>query len=64
MLYYIITEELALELGVTAYRHGNKKNGYLVNHGDLVMCNIEEEKSKGSITEVSAGQARKFIKNL
>jgi hypothetical protein len=64
MLYYIITAELALELGLTAYRHGNNKNGYLVNRGDLVMCNIEEEISKGRITEVSAGQARNFIKNM
>lgn len=64
MKYYIIKAELAGILGLTAYRYGNREAGYLVNQGDLVMCDMGQESDNGQLKEVSVSQARQFVNKL
>lgn len=64
MQYYIITAELARQLGLDKISKGNDTKGYLVHRGDLVMCEIEGEKENGRLSEVTVSQAKNFIKKL
>lgn len=64
MQYYIVTAELARQLGLEKISKGNDTKGYLVHQGDLVMCDIESEINNGQLSELTISQAKIFIKNL
>ena len=59
--YYIISAESARRLGVTAFRRGNEKNGYLVTSGDLVTAADDVRKDAARVTEKKAFE---FIEQL
>ena len=63
MQYYIITDRLAQELGLTKYRKGNATDGWLVNQGDLAVCGAERALAEGGIA-ISANEAKEFINLL
>ena len=63
MQYYIITDSLARELGLTKYRKGNAADGWLVNQGDLAVCGTERALAEGGIA-VSENEAKEFINLL
>lgn len=58
--YYIITEEVAAELGLKKYRYGNDSDGYLVNIGDLAVYGVEKALEKGA-REITAREAAVFV---
>lgn len=59
--YYIISSKDAHILGVTSFRHGNEKKGFVVTVGDMVTAS---EDIKKSAKPVSESEAIKFIKDL
>lgn len=59
MKYFIIPKEMADELGIRQYRHGNGADGYLVNIGDLAVCGVEKAIEHGA-REITANEARVF----
>ena len=61
MKYFIIPKEIADELGLSPFRHGNGANGYLVNIGDLAVYGVEKAIDNGA-REITAEEARKFVK--
>lgn len=61
MKYFIIPKEIAEELGLRPFRHGNGADGYLVNIGDLAVYGVEKAIDNGA-REITAEEARKFIK--
>lgn len=63
MQYYIITDSLARELGLTRYRKGNATDGWLVNQGDVAVCGEERVLAEGGIA-VTEQEAREFINLL
>lgn len=60
--HYIIPKEIADELGITAYRHGNGADGYLVNTGDLAIYGVEKAVDNGA-REITAQEAKEFVNN-
>lgn len=61
MKYFIIPKEIADELGLSPFRHGNGANGYLVNIGDLAIYGVEKAVENGA-REITVEEARKFVK--
>ncbi len=59
--YYIISHEDALRLGVTSYRQGSPKDGYVVHGGDFV-CATQDFLDRAK--PVSEQEALNFIKSL
>jgi hypothetical protein len=59
--YYIISADDAHRLGVTAYREGNSKDGYLVHSGDFA-CATEDFMERA--LEVNEKEAVEFVKSL
>jgi hypothetical protein len=59
--YYIISADDARRLGVTAYREGNSKDGYLVHTGDFA-CATEDFLERA--LEVTEKEAVEFVKSL
>lgn len=59
--YYIVSADDARRLGVTAYRQGNEKDGYLVHSGDFV-CATEDFLERA--IEVTENEAVEFVKSL
>lgn len=57
MQYYIVTAELARQLGLDKISKGNDTKGYLVHQGDLVMCDIESEINNGQLSELTLNSA-------
>jgi len=57
--YYIIPKEVAGELGIEKYRHGNANEGYLVNIGDLTVYGVEKALEKGA-REITVQEAKVF----
>lgn len=57
--YFIIPKEVAEELGITAYRHGNGTDGYLVNTGDLAVYGVEKAVDNGA-REITPQEAKEF----
>ena len=57
--YYIISKEIADELGISEYRYGNGADGYLVNSGDLAGYDVGNAIAKGA-REVTAKEAAVF----
>ena len=63
MQYYIITDSLAQELGLTKYRKGNAADGWLVNQSDLAVCGTERALAEVGIA-ISVNEAKEFINLL
>ncbi len=59
--YYIITAEDAKRIGVTEYRQGNEKDGYLVHGGDF-LCATDDFMERA--LPVSETEAKEFVKSL
>ena len=59
--YYIVSADDARRLGVTAYRQGHEKDGYLVHSGDFV-CATEDFLERAM--EVTENEAVEFVKSL
>ena len=59
--YYIISADDARRLGVTGYRQGNAKEGYLVHAGDFA-CATEDFLERA--LEVKEKEAVEFVKSL
>ena len=59
--YYIISADDAHRLGVTDYRQGNGKDGYLVNSDDFA-CATEDFLERAM--EVTENEAVEFVKSL
>lgn len=59
--YYIISADDARRLGVTDYREGNSKDGYLVHSGDFA-CATEDFLERA--LEVTEKEAVEFVKSL
>ena len=59
--YFIISHEDALRLGVTKFRQGSEKAGYLVHQGDMA-CATEDLMSRAR--QVSVTEAKEFIKSI
>jgi hypothetical protein len=62
MKYFIIPKEIANELNIDRYRHGNGADGYIVNSGDLAIYGVERAIEHGA-REVTAEEAREFVNN-
>ena len=61
MKYYIITPQLAGELGITQLRLGNGSDGYLVNTADLSDTLLQTRAD--DIREVDVKTAKVFASN-
>ncbi|MBQ8453295.1 MAG: hypothetical protein IJ539_05890 [Prevotella sp.] len=59
--YYIISADDARRLGVTAYRQGNARKGYMVHSGDFA-CATEDFMERA--LEVTEKEAVEFVKAL
>ena len=59
--YYIVSAEDAGRLGVTAYREGNERKGYLIHSEDLMFATDD---FLDRATEVTEKEAVEFVKNL
>ena len=59
MQYYLISEEQAERLGLTAFRRGNAE-GYVVTSGDLAPYGIREAVADGA-QPLTEDQAKKII---
>ena len=59
--YYIISYDDALRLGVTQYRQGSQKDGYLVNSGDFA-CATEDFWERA--IAVSEKEVEEFVKSI
>lgn len=59
--YYIIDAADAHRLGVTAYREGNTKEGYLVHEGDFAANTSYIKQRALPVTEKEAVE---FVKSL
>lgn len=59
--YYIISAVDAHRIGVTAYRQGNSRDGYLV-HSDDFACATADFRERA--LEVTENEAMEFIKSL
>ena len=59
MKYYIITYQLAKQLGCIGHRFGSKEGGYLVNSADLNIDTVAN--NPDDIKEVTWDEARIFI---
>ena len=59
--YYIVSADDAHRLGVSDYRQGNSKKGYLVNSDDFV-CATEDFMERAM--EVTENDAIEFVKSL
>ena len=57
--YYIIPEEMAVELCMTTYRLGNGADGFLVSAGDLSVYGEEKALENGA-REITAKEAKAF----
>ena len=61
--YFVISRGMADSLGLTPYRIGNGKQGYLVNVGDLVAYGVENALMDGA-REVTEEEADEFVKSI
>ncbi len=59
--YYIISADDARRLGVTDFREGNEKDGYLVHTGDFA-CATQDFYERAM--EVTEKEAVDFVKSL
>ena len=59
--YYIISAADAHRLGVTAFREGNEKDGYLVHTGDFACATDDFLERALPVTETEAVE---FVKSL
>lgn len=59
--YYIVSHDDALRLGVTGYRQGTPRDGYLVHSGDFA-CATEDFLERA--LPVSEKEAMDFINTL
>ena len=62
MKYYLISQQLAETLNVTAFRHGGK-DGYVVTSADLAPFGIDKAIEDGA-TSMTEKKAIEYIKNL
>lgn len=63
MNYYLVSYQLAVRLGVTAFRHGNSTLGYIVTAGDLAPIGVSEAVSEGA-KPCTEAEAVNFINRL
>ena len=61
--YYIIPEEMAVELCMTTYRLGNSAEGYLVSAGDLSVYGEEKALENGA-REIKVKEAKAFASKM
>lgn len=59
--YYVISHDDALSLGVTEFRQGTAKKGYLVHSGDFACATADFLERA---IKVSEQEALEFIKSL
>ena len=59
--YYIISAEDARRIGVTAFRQGSSRDGYLV-HSDDFACATADFRERAQ--EVTENEALEFINSL
>jgi hypothetical protein len=59
--YYVISHDDALSLGVTEFRQGTAKEGYLVHSGDFACATADFLERA---IKVSEQEALEFIKSL